>query len=82
MALADVSYDTVAKGFGVPGRRIDTYEDIGPAVTEALNSGLPACLNIIIDAGVPHPRTRMMVGDVSGADGIPIPYYANIASKA
>lgn len=82
VALADVAYDTVASGFGVPGRRIDTYEDIGPAVTEALNSGLPACLNIIIDAGVPHPRTRMMVGDVSGADGIPIPYYANIASKA
>ncbi|HEY2751880.1 thiamine pyrophosphate-binding protein [Phenylobacterium sp.] len=78
VTLADVAYDTVAQGFNVRGKRIDTYEDLGPAVTEALNSGLPTCLNVIVDAGVPHPRTRMMVGDVSGGDGIPIPYYANI----
>lgn len=79
--LADVAYDVVADGFGVRGKRIDAYADIAPAVKAALSSGLPACLNIIIDARVPHPRTRMMVGDVSGADGIPIPYYANIPTE-
>ena len=78
--LADVAYDAVAEGFGVAGRRIDTYEDLGPAVAEALKS-LPACLNVIIDAEVAHPRTKMMVGDASGADGIPIPYYANIPTE-
>jgi len=81
VSLADVEYDAVARGFGVQGRRIDAYEDLGPAVLEALNSGLPACLNVITDARIAHPRTRMMVGDVSGADGIPIPYYANIPSR-
>jgi acetolactate synthase-1/2/3 large subunit len=58
--------------------RIDRYEDIAPAVQEAFASGEPRLINLIIDAAVMHPRTRMMVGDVSGADGVPIPYYANI----
>jgi len=81
VALADVAYDVVASGFGVPGKRIDTYEDLGPAVSEALKSGLPACINVIIDAGVPHPRTRAMVGNVGSGDEIPIPYYANIPTQ-
>lgn len=78
VALQDTHYETVADGFGIKGRRIDRYEDIAPAVEEAFASGEPRLLNIIIDAAVMHPRTRMMVGDVSGADGVPIPYYANI----
>jgi acetolactate synthase-1/2/3 large subunit len=76
--LRDTQYDLVASGFGAPASRIDRHEDIAAAVKEAIASGQPHCLNIIIDASVMHPRTRMMVGDVSGADGIPIPYYANI----
>jgi acetolactate synthase-1/2/3 large subunit len=82
VALNDTRYEIVAQGFGVAGARIDRYEDIAPAVREAFASDEPRCLNIIIDPEVMHPRTRMMVGDVSGADGIPIPYYANIPKKA
>ena len=78
VALADTRYHDVAQGFGVESVRIDRYEDIAPAVRAAFASGEPRCLNVIIDAAVMHPRTRMMVGDVSGADGVPIPYYANI----
>lgn len=76
--LRDTAYDAVARGFGVEAVRIDRHEDIAPAVKEAFASGKPRCLNIITDAEVMHPRTRMMVGDVSGDDGVPIPYYANI----
>jgi acetolactate synthase-1/2/3 large subunit len=47
-------------------------------VQEAFASGEPRLINLIIDAAVMHPRTRMMVGDTSGEDGVPIPYYANI----
>lgn len=81
VALEDTHYEQVAKGFGVESVRIDRYEDIAPAVKEAFASGQPRCLNVIIDAAVMHPRTRMMVGDVSGEDGIPIPYYANIPKR-
>lgn len=81
VSLADVDFDVVARGFGLWSRRIDTYEDLAPAVIEALASGSPALLNVITDAAAAHPRTRMMVGDVSGQDGIPIPYYANIPAK-
>ncbi len=76
--LRDTQYHLVAAGFGVESARIERHEDIAPAVKAAFASGEPWCLNIIIDAEVMHPRTRMMVGDVTGADGIPIPYYANI----
>jgi acetolactate synthase-1/2/3 large subunit len=82
VALEDTHFETVAEGFGVPGVRIDRFEDLAPAVKEAFASGEPRLLNVIIDAAVMHPRTRMMVGDVSGADGVPIPYYANIPQKA
>lgn len=81
VSLADTKFELVAEGFGLTGKRIDKYEDIGPAVAAAVKAGKPCCLNIITDGAVMHPRTRMMVGDVSGADGIPIPYYANIPDK-
>jgi acetolactate synthase-1/2/3 large subunit len=76
--LRDTRYDQVAQGFGVESVHIERYEDLAPAVAAAFASGEPRCLNVMIDADVMHPRTKMMVGDVSGADGVPIPYYANI----
>lgn len=81
VTLRDTHFETVAEGFGVKGVRIDRYEDIAPAVREAFAAGEPRLINLIIDAAVMHPRTRMMVGDASGADGVPIPYYANIPRR-
>ena len=68
----------MAKGFGVEGKRIERYEDIAAAVEKAFASGKPYCLNVITDAAVMHPRTKMMVGESAGEDDVPIPYYANI----
>jgi acetolactate synthase-1/2/3 large subunit len=81
VALAETHFETVGEGFGVPGVRVDRYEDIMPAVRKAFEAGEPRLINLMIDPAVMHPRTRMMVGDVSGADGVPIPYYANIPNK-
>lgn len=81
VALEDTHFETVAEGFGVKGVRIDRYEDIEAAVKDAFASGEPRLINLITDAAVMHPRTRMMVGDTSGNDGVPIPYYANIPKK-
>ncbi len=78
VTLSDTAYEVVAQGFGADGVRVDTFEDLGPAVRRALTLDGPSCINVITDAKVMHPRTRAMVGDVSGNDGIPIPYYANI----
>ncbi len=81
VTLADTHFETVAQGFGVEGERVDRYEDLAPAVKRAIAAKKPYCLNVITDASVMHPRTRAMVGDTSGRDGIPIPYYANIPNK-
>lgn len=78
VALEDTHYEIVAKGFGVEGKRIERYEDIAAAVEKAFASGKPYCLNVITDAAVMHPRTKMMVGESAGEDDVPIPYYANI----
>ncbi|AKM07731.1 thiamine pyrophosphate-binding protein [Pelagerythrobacter marensis] len=78
VALEETRYDLVAAGFGIESRLVDRYDDLGDAVREAFASGKPWCLNVIVDAAVMHPRTRMMVGDGADENDVPIPYYANI----
>ena len=39
----------LANAFGVQGRRIEDPEDLGPAVREAVDSGKPTLLDVIID---------------------------------
>ena len=80
--LADTNYDVVASGFGVKGARIEDHTKIKAVVEEFLKTKKPMCLNVITDKALEHPRTRQLVGDTSGADGIPIPYYANIPNNA
>ena len=81
VALADTNYDQVAVAFGGYGERIDRYDDIVPAVRRALASGLPACINLIIDPDVVHPVTPAMVGNVKAKDEIAIPYYENLPNR-
>jgi acetolactate synthase I/II/III large subunit len=76
--LARSDYEQVAIGLGCDGRRIDRVEDIGPAVRAAQQSGLPTCLNILVDGDIAHPVTAMMVGDLDSEGTIPVPYYENI----
>ncbi len=78
--LADTNYHTVAQAFGCHGERVDRLEDVGPAVERALASGVPACLNFIVDREAVHPITTMLMGDNDENKTI-IPYYENIAAQ-
>jgi len=78
--LADARYEKVAEGFGAYGEYVEKAEDVGPAVKRALESGLPACINIITDL-------EAVLGDTSGekitqakqTEGeITMPYYDNL----
>ena len=48
----DVDYVSVARGFGVEGRRVSAPEEIGPAVEEAFASGAPRLLELVVDGSV------------------------------
>lgn len=75
--LADTNYHTVAQAFGCHGARVDRLEDVGPAVKQALASGAPACLNVIVDREAVHPVTTMLMDEKEDKKTV-IPYYENI----
>jgi acetolactate synthase I/II/III large subunit len=50
-------YDRVAAALGCHGEHVERPEDLGPALERALGSGLPACVNVVID-GVAAPTYR------------------------
>ena len=55
--LLPTRYDNVTAAFGGFGRLVETAGDVGDAVAAAHRSGLPACVNIMID-GVAAPTFR------------------------
>lgn len=50
--FGDVDFATVAKGFGVAGRRVTPDEDLTAAVREVLASGRPGLVDAVIDPAV------------------------------
>jgi len=50
-------YDCVAGALGGHGEFVEGPEELEPAITRALRSGLPACVNAVID-GVAAPAYR------------------------
>ncbi|MBR1202963.1 MULTISPECIES: thiamine pyrophosphate-binding protein [unclassified Bradyrhizobium] len=76
--LAASDYHLVAQGFGCGGEKVTRYEDIGPAVRRAQATGLPACINLLIDPDIVHPVTTAMMGAMKSNKEIAIPYYENI----
>jgi acetolactate synthase-1/2/3 large subunit len=78
VALGDPAYEQLCTAFGGVGERIERVEDIGPAVQRAIETGRPACVNVLIDDAVVHPATTMLLGDVTTEDEIVIPYYRNL----
>jgi acetolactate synthase-1/2/3 large subunit len=50
-------YDRVASALGGHGEHVERPQDLGPALERALASGLPACVNVVID-GVAAPTYR------------------------
>ena len=48
----DIDYVSVARGFGVEGRRVTAPEDIRPAVEEAFATGAPYLVDLVVDGTV------------------------------
>ena len=75
--LNDTHYEQVAIALGGYGERVSTVEEIAPAIARALNSGLPACINVATDPDVMHPITFGMAGADPRKGKITMPYYQN-----
>ena len=41
---------------------MDRIEDLEPAILDALESGLPACINVRVDFDVIPPEAKVMLG--------------------
>jgi acetolactate synthase-1/2/3 large subunit len=52
--LGFVRYDQVVQALGGHGEFVDNPDEIEPAVRRALDSNLPACVNVVVD---PKPRS-------------------------
>jgi acetolactate synthase I/II/III large subunit len=77
--LGGTNFSAIATAFGCYGERVTRYEDIASACDRAWNSGLPSCIEIMIDPDVVHPVTTAAVGVVQeGKSEILIPYYENV----
>jgi acetolactate synthase-1/2/3 large subunit len=48
--FTDVRYDELARAMGCFGERVEDPDEIGPALKRATDSGLPAVLDVMIDA--------------------------------
>ncbi|MFX0137480.1 MAG: thiamine pyrophosphate-binding protein [Candidatus Hodarchaeota archaeon] len=54
------NYANIAKGFGCYGDRITDPNEINPAIKRAIDSNLPAVLDIIIEFKIPEIRKLLM----------------------
>ena len=78
--LGDARYEKVAEGFGAYGEYVDKAGDIGPAIKRALESGSPACINIVTDLeAVPGDTSGEKINKAEQREGeIAMPYYENL----
>ena len=59
--LGDADYAAVARGFGCDGMSITAAEELGPAITAALASGRPSCIDVRVDFAPPCPELGLMM---------------------
>jgi len=52
-----IRYDRVVEALGGYGELVERPEDIRPAIERAFASGLPACVNVLIDPEKPYGRS-------------------------
>ena len=52
-----IRYDKMVEAFGGYGELVQKAEDIRPALERAFASGLPACINVLIDPNKPYSRS-------------------------
>lgn len=53
---SDLRYDVMMAAFGGHGENVECAEAIKPALARAVESGLPACVNVRVDPDAPYPR--------------------------
>jgi acetolactate synthase-1/2/3 large subunit len=53
--MREQRYDQIARAFGAFGERITSADQVAPAAQRAMASGLPACLEVMIE-GIPAPQ--------------------------
>jgi thiamine pyrophosphate-dependent acetolactate synthase large subunit-like protein len=56
MFAPGIHYDQMMVAFGGHGEYVDRAEGIKPALMRAVESGMPACINVRIDPDSPYPR--------------------------
>jgi acetolactate synthase-1/2/3 large subunit len=59
--LAPTRYDLAAEGFGCHAEHVVDPGDLVPALKRALESGIPACVNVMTDPSVIAPITPVML---------------------
>jgi benzoylformate decarboxylase len=51
----DLRFDRMAEAMGVPGRRVERAEELGPALKEAFAHDGPSLVDVVIESPVPVP---------------------------
>ncbi len=57
--LGPVRYDLMVRDLGGHGEFVERPEDIRPALERAIDSGKPACVNVLTDPKIPHPVSKL-----------------------
>lgn len=63
--LGLVHYEKVVEALGGYGELVSREQDIAPAVKRAVDSGKPACVNVLTDTTVTSPATLLLVSSLS-----------------
>ncbi|MGH7819346.1 MAG: thiamine pyrophosphate-binding protein, partial [Candidatus Binatia bacterium] len=66
-ALGPTRYDEAAAGFGCHGELVEDPRQLSAALRRALESGRPACVNVMTDPSVIAPATLAMYGAFKGS---------------
>jgi acetolactate synthase-1/2/3 large subunit len=80
--LGETRYDLIAEACGGHGELVTTQEELRPAIQRALDSGKPACVNVLTtnDTSVMSPRLQAMLSGGKDEE-VMIPYYDNLETK-
>jgi acetolactate synthase-1/2/3 large subunit len=82
--LSATRYDLAAAGFGCYAEHVVEPAELAPALRRALDSGRPACVNVMTDPAVIAPVTLAMIGGpraqapAEQGGTIQIPYYDDL----
>jgi acetolactate synthase-1/2/3 large subunit len=84
--LGATRYDLAAAGFGCHAEYVVDPGDLMPALRRAVESGLPACVNVMVDPAVIAPVTLAMIGQAGGGgakqegggESVTMPYYDDL----